>query len=129
MEVLESAADPIGPIIQLCKSNVSGDAISILAFFSTQQSPLLSPNAYIIIYQYMYAYGLLQLCTIVGSHEMMGKGYVNAENTQMASIGIIFCSTYHTKQLNPWPNSSASRVVNYNQLSAHPGRWSHLKTT
>ena len=36
----------------------------------------------------------------------------------MASIGVIFTSTCHTKQLNPWPNSSASRVVNYSQLSA-----------
>ena len=39
----------------------------------------------------------------------------------MASIGIIFTSTYHKKQLNPWPNSSASRVVNYSQLSACQG--------
>ena len=39
----------------------------------------------------------------------------------MASIGVIFTSTYHTKQLNPWPNSSASRVVNYSQLSACQG--------
>ena len=36
----------------------------------------------------------------------------------MASIGTIFTSTYHTKQLNPWSNSSASRVVNYGQLPA-----------
>ena len=36
----------------------------------------------------------------------------------MASIDVIFTSTYHTKQLNPWPNSLASRVVNYSQLSA-----------
>ena len=39
----------------------------------------------------------------------------------MASIGVIFTSTYHTKQLNPWPNSSASRVVNYSWLSACQG--------
>ena len=39
----------------------------------------------------------------------------------MASIGVIFTSTYHTKQLNPWPNSSASRVVNYSQLLACQG--------
>ena len=39
----------------------------------------------------------------------------------MASIGVIFTSTYHTKQLNLWPNSSASRVVNYNQLYACQG--------
>ena len=39
----------------------------------------------------------------------------------MASIGAIFTSTYHTKQLNPWPNSSASRMVNYSRLSACQG--------
>ena len=39
----------------------------------------------------------------------------------MASIGVILTSTYHTKQLNPWPNSSASRVVNYSRLSACQG--------
>ena len=38
-----------------------------------------------------------------------------------ASIGAIFTSTYHTKQLNSWLNSSASRVVNYSQLSACQG--------
>ena len=30
-------------------------------------------------------------------------------------------SKYHTKQLNPWPNSSANRVGNYSQLSACQG--------
>ena len=39
----------------------------------------------------------------------------------MASIGAIFTSTHHTKQLNPWPNSSASHVVNQSQLSACQG--------
>ena len=39
----------------------------------------------------------------------------------MASIGAIFTSTYHKKQLNPWLNSSASRVVNYSQLSLCQG--------
>ena len=39
----------------------------------------------------------------------------------MASIGAIFTSTYHAKQLNPWLNSSASRVVNYSQLSVCQG--------
>ena len=57
----------------------------------------------------------------MGSHEVAGKGYVLTKTSQMASIGVIFTSTYHTKQLNPWPNSSASRVVNYSQLSACQG--------
>ena len=32
---------------------------------------------------------------------------VSTESSQMASIGAIFRSIYHTKQLNPWPNSTA----------------------
>ena len=55
------------------------------------------------------------------SHEVAGKGYVLTKTSQMASIGVIFTSTYHTKQLNPWPNSLASRVVNYSRLSAGQG--------
>ena len=39
----------------------------------------------------------------------------------MVSIGAIFTSTYHTKELNPWPNSPASCVVNYSQLTACQG--------
>ena len=57
----------------------------------------------------------------MGSHEVAGKGYVFTKTSQMASIGVIFTSTYHTKQLNPWPNSSASRVMNYSRLSACQG--------
>ena len=59
----------------------------------------------------------------MGSHEVAGTGYFFTKTSQMASIGVIFTSTYHTKQLNPWPNSSASprRVVNYSQLSACQG--------
>ena len=57
----------------------------------------------------------------MGSHEVAGKGYVFTKTNQMASIDVIFTSIYHTKQLNPWPNSSASRVVNYSQLSACQG--------
>ena len=50
----------------------------------------------------------------------------------MASIGAIFTSTYDTKQLNPWPNSSASQVMGYSQLSACQGEMDpfeeHLNT-
>ena len=49
---------------------------------------------------------------------MAGKCYVFTKNSQMTSIGAIFTSICHTKQLSPWPNSSASRVVNHSQLSA-----------
>ena len=55
------------------------------------------------------------------SHEVAGKGYVFTKTSQMASIGVIFTSIYHTKQLNPWPNLSASRAVNYSLLSACKG--------
>ena len=57
----------------------------------------------------------------VGGYEVVGKGYVFAKTIQMVSIGAIFTSTYCTKQLNPWPNSSASHVVNYSRLSACQG--------
>ena len=54
----------------------------------------------------------------MGSHEVAGKGYVFTKNREMTTIGAIFTSTCHTKQLNPWPNSSASRVVIHSRLSA-----------
>ena len=57
----------------------------------------------------------------MGSHEVVGKGYVFTKASQMASIGAILTTTYHTKQLNPWPNSPASREVKYSQLSACQG--------
>ena len=57
----------------------------------------------------------------MGSHKVVGKGYVFTKTSQMASIGVIFTSTYHTKQLNPWPNSSSSYVVNYSYLSICQG--------
>ena len=50
----------------------------------------------------------------------MGKGSVNTENSQMVSVDAIFTSTYHTKQVDPWPNSSASRVMNCHWHSACP---------
>ena len=52
-----------------------------------------------------------------GQSQSAGQGYFNTKNNQIASIGAIFISTYHTKQLNPWPNPSANRMVNYSQLS------------
>ena len=53
----------------------------------------------------------------MGSHKVVEKGYVLTKTSQMASTGVIFTSTYHTKQFDLWPNSSASCVVNYSQLS------------
>ena len=57
------------------------------------------------------------------------RGNVFTENREMTSIGAICTSTCHTKQLNPWPNSSASHVVIHSWLSACQGRWGHLKAT
>ena len=57
-----------------------------------------------------------------GSQEVMGKGYVFTKNSQMTSIGIIFITTCHTKQLHPRANSSASHVVIHSQLSACQGK-------
>ena len=57
----------------------------------------------------------------MGSHEVVGKGYVNTKSSQTVSIGAIFTFMYNTKQLNPWPNSSASRIVNYSPLSSRLG--------
>ena len=56
-----------------------------------------------------------------GSYNVASKGYINIANNQMVFIGAIFTSIYHTKQLNPWPNSLSSSVVNYTQFSACQG--------
>ena len=58
---------------------------------------------------------------------MAGKGYVFTENSQMTSIGVIFISICHTKQLNQWPNSSASHVVILSWLSACQGKMGPFK--
>ena len=47
--------------------------------------------------------------------------------SQMTSIGAIVTSTCHTKQLNSWPNSSASHVVIQSQLSACQGKMGPFK--
>ena len=51
----------------------------------------------------------------------------HTKSSQMASIGTIFTSKKHAKQLNSWPNSSASHMVNYNWLSACPGEMEPFK--
>ena len=52
---------------------------------------------------------------------MVVKGYVTTKTNQMASIGVIITSTYHTKYIDTWPNSSASCVMSYSWLSACQG--------
>ena len=49
------------------------------------------------------------------------------DNSYMVFIGAIFSYTYHTKQLNIWPNSLVSRVANYSWLSACPGKMEPFK--
>ena len=65
------------------------------------------------------------------SHQVAGKGYVFTKISQMATIGAIFTFIYHTKRLNPWPNSSASCVVNYIKADCLlvKGIFKHLKET
>ena len=67
------------------------------------------------------AVALLQSGGAGGQPQSGGEGYVFTETIQMASFGTIFTSAYHTKQLNPWPNSSPSCVVNCSWLSAFQG--------
>ena len=63
----------------------------------------------------------------MGSNEVVGKGHVFTKNSQMTSIGVIFISRCHTKQLNPWPNSSGSRMVIQSRLSACQGKMGPFK--
>ena len=58
----------------------------------------------------------------MGSHKVMGKGYIFNKNSQMTFIGVIITSTCHIKSLNPWTNSSASCVVIHSWLSACQGK-------
>ena len=53
---------------------------------------------------------------------MVSKGYVFTKNREMISISATFTSTCHTKQLNPWTNLSASRMVIHSRLSACQGK-------
>ena len=64
-----------------------------------------------------------------GSHEVVGKGYVFTKNREITSIDAVFTSTCHKKQLNTWPNSSASHVVITVGCLLAKGRWGHLKDT
>ena len=63
----------------------------------------------------------------MGSHEVMGKDYVNTESNQMAATGAMFNSTYHTKQPNSYPNSPASHVVIYSWLPDCPEKMEPFK--
>ena len=62
-----------------------------------------------------------------GATEWRAKATSSLKN-QMASIGTIFTSTCYAKQLNPQPNSSASRVVNHSWLSACQGKMGPIES-
>ena len=64
---------------------------------------------------------------MVRSHNVVEKSSVKVEIGLLPLIGIIFNSTYHTEQLNPWPTSPDSHVVVYNRLSACPGKMEPFK--
>ena len=51
------------------------------------------------------------------SHKAAGKGYINTENSQMYQL-VPFLAP---KQLNPWSNSPATRMVIYSRLPAFLG--------
>ena len=64
-----------------------------------------------------------------GSYEVEGKDYVFTKNSQMTSM-VPFSPPHVTqlsKHLNPWTNSSASRVVIHSQLSACQGKMGPFK--
>ena len=60
------------------------------------------------------------------------KGYIFTKSSQITFTGVIFTSTCHTKQLNPWIKSSASCVVIHSELSTCQGKMGpfegHLST-
>ena len=62
-----------------------------------------------------------------GATEWRAKATSSLKN-QMASIGTIFTSTCYAKQLNPQPNSSASRMVNHSWLSACQGKMGPIES-
>ena len=63
----------------------------------------------------------------MGSHKMVGTGYVFTKNSQIISISAMRTTTCHTKQLDPLPNSSATHVVIHGLLSACQGKMGPFK--
>ena len=57
-----------------------------------------------------------------GSHKVVGKGYINTENSQMESTGAIFTSTYHTKQLRKSMAKLISQLCGELQLAVYLSR-------
>ena len=65
---------------------------------------------------------------MVGSYEVADKLSFKTEDSQMASTGTIFNSTYHVKQLNTWPIIPSSGVVIYAcWLFIYPGETDPFK--
>ena len=63
-----------------------------------------------------------------GSHEVVGRGYIHTENSQMASIEAIFTSAYHTKQLIHSQHQPVVWWITASCLLVKE-RWSHFKNT
>ena len=61
----------------------------------------------------------------IGSHKVVSKGYIHAENSKMAHIGAIISSTHHTKHYIYW---QIHQPVAW-WITASHGRRRHLKTT
>ena len=96
---------------------IQGNSLCLLYTGQLAELPTILDNFYWYsqYHQYSYRAGGWRW---MESYEVVGKGYVFTKNRQMTSIDAILTSTCHTKQLNPWPNSSASHVVNHSWLSA-----------
>ena len=63
---------------------------------------------------------------VVGRHKVMGKAMPILKTAKWHTL-VPFISSRYAKQLNPWPNSLASRTVIYNWLSACIGKMEPLK--
>ena len=79
---------------------------------------------------------LLQLYRVVGSYQVVSKGYINTKNSQIASIGSIFSFTQLShKAAKSMPNELISQQCGKLQLACLAvrgclfvqGRWSHFK--
>ena len=65
----------------------------------------------------------MHITTSYTFHYYMIAAHISLRISQVSVLkvtqaGVIFTSTYHTKYLNPWPNSPASRVSIYSWLVA-----------
>ena len=101
---------------EICHESMANNNLPIYQLLSEQLAELSAIlNSFLLVQPILLA--LLQGGK-VGSHKLVGKSCIFTKNSPMTSISAIFTCIYHTKQLNPQLNSSASCVVNYSWLSA-----------